>query len=135
MIAGVFKAATETDENCYQENFNELSRPYKLCNVPSRVLVALPVHKDQTIHSWVSFKLEFNGATEYGGLDCYKSMTPVSRFWKANVLPDVAKIMGTAEGDWEEPCMQCFKEDEAFDMKHWREFKSEGCSYMDYASN
>lgn len=98
-------------------------------------MVALPVHGGQTIHSWVSLRLQFNGATEYGSLDCDKTRTPASRLWEANVLPDVAKIMGTVEGDWEEPCTQCFEEDEAFDIKHWRNFKSDGCSYMNYAPN
>ena len=135
MIAGVFKVATETTANCYEEAFNDPSRPYNWCNVPNRVMVVLPAHKGQAIQSWVSFTLAFNGQSNYGDYDCYKTMTPVIKFWEANVLPDVAKIMGTAVDDWKEPCTQCFKEEDVFKVRHWREYKSEGCSYLDYSPN
>jgi hypothetical protein len=135
LIAGVYKTATEHAENCYQEGFNLLSRPYELCNAPDHVMVALPVHKGQTIQSWVSLKLEFNGPTKFGDFNCYTTMSPVIKFWEGNVLPDAAKIMGTSVNDWKEACTECFKEDDAFDVYKWRSFKSDGCSYLDYAPN
>ncbi|KAF3047119.1 hypothetical protein E8E12_011338 [Didymella heteroderae] len=135
MIAGVFKAATEHKGNCCQEHFEYLSRPYELCNVPDHVMVARPVHKGQVIQSWVSLRLEFNGETKFGDLNCYNTMTPVIKFWEGNVLPDVAKIMGTAVDDWKEACTECFKEKEAFEVKTWRNFRSEGCSYLNYVPN
>jgi hypothetical protein len=135
MIAGVFKVATETAANCYEETFNDPSRLYTLCNVPGRVLVVLPAHKGQAIQSWLSLKLGFNGQSNYGDLDCYKTMTPMIKFWQAIVLSGAAKILGTSVDDWKEPCTQCFKESKAFDVRHWREYESEGCSYLDYAPN
>lgn len=133
MIAGVYARATELSENCYVEDFNKMSRPYDMCNVPKHVMVVLPVHEGQTIQSWVSLTLEFDGQTKYGDFNCYNLMFPAIDFWEGNVLPNVAESMGTSVDDWKQACTQCLKENDAFDLYKWRDF--ERCSYLNYPPN
>lgn len=124
MAAGVFKAASETPDNCYVEEFNENSRPYRFCNVPHHVLVALPASNGDTTESWLRVTVEFNGNTRYGQFDCSNTMTGVNNFWEIAVLPDIVKSMANETREWDlNPkglCVECWDEDDRFDVKTWR---------------
>lgn len=126
MAAGVFKQATEVHRdgillNCYLEDFNKKSRPYTFCNVPKHVLVALPANNGDVTESWLSVTIEFNGNTEYGDFQCYDSMAGVSAFWVTAVLPDVTKSMAIVASDTSRLCVECWNEDDRFDVKTWRD--------------
>lgn len=127
LAAGVYKQATTVVfdgflRNCYLEEFNKNSRPYTFCNVPKHVLVALPANKGDVTESWLSVTVEFNGKTSYGDFHCYSAVRSVMDFWESEVYPDVAKIFGTSESDWNRSklCPECFDEDDLFDVITWR---------------
>lgn len=123
MAAGVYKDATDAEFNCYIPDFKRPSRDYRFCDVPQHILIAFPANKDQIVDAWLQVTFKFNGKTLAGNLDCDQMTDPggsITTFWKAAVLPDVAQAMGNSADDWADPCLECFSEDEAFNLESWR---------------
>ena len=122
MAAGVYMKVTEGSYNCYEVFFHLEGREYTFCDVPQRILIAFPANKDQIIDAWLQVDVNFNGKTAYGNFDCEATSSDslISDFWKAAVLPDVAKAMGNSVEDWMDPCFECFSQDEAFNLDSWR---------------
>lgn len=79
-------------------------------------MIALPANKGNVIESWLSMKVEFNGHTKFGQLDCHSTMKPVIHFWDNNVEADAAKSMHPLTDEWKHPCTQCWNEDKCFDL-------------------
>ena len=107
-------------ENCYRESFNDETRVYQFCNVPDRVMIALPAEDGSVTESWLSMTIEFDGPTKYGQFDCEGTKKSVDGFWEAAVRPDMAKALGHPENEWN-TCISCTDDENAFDVEKWRE--------------
>jgi hypothetical protein len=117
MAAGVYKAITENEANCYVVSYDN-SRRYRFCNVPHNVLVAFPTTGPVT-HAWLSVKVTFNGKITAGEFQCSGSKSSVINFWEAAARPDVAKILGLPENEWGTRT-SCEDDEGCFDVNTWR---------------
>jgi hypothetical protein len=96
LIANIYRLATDNPANCYTVNF-ESSRRTTVCNVPTDVLVVWPARGKAPVQARVNIRLFFNGKTEFGNVDCNGGLRNIAWYFKDNIRPSMAKVMGWAE--------------------------------------